>query len=264
MELSRATPPEFINRKPTPQRPRDLGALATGARLKVVEYAPAVEGKLNPKPLDDGGVPALHFTIATQMMGQHLESWLLADDPQHGNFEMGLAKVELKRGVAPNMTTAPNESLTPAGETDIEESIFAFAKAPDPADRERNQRRKHQRFEGELFAPAQNGGSSSVTVQIGEKTWTHDARCVCARHAAFEGSPFTMRIEAYWPDFRIENGKPTSVSDQANNPAVVVTLRGRAVPIAPAPDPHGGDDKPDTARPNQLTLFIFGDVRFQL
>src|SRR5919202_640965 len=46
---------EFINRPPTAQRPLDLGRLASGARLSVVGYSTAVEGKLNPKPLDTGG-----------------------------------------------------------------------------------------------------------------------------------------------------------------------------------------------------------------
>src|SRR3954453_22998860 len=58
---------EFIHRPPSPQNPRDLGLLAGGARLSLVDYAPALDGKLNPKPLKDGGVPALHFTIATAM-----------------------------------------------------------------------------------------------------------------------------------------------------------------------------------------------------
>ena len=34
------------------------------------------------------------------MMGQQLESWLLADDAQNGKFAMGLANIELKRGKA--------------------------------------------------------------------------------------------------------------------------------------------------------------------
>jgi hypothetical protein len=53
---------EFINRPPTPQRPWDLGPLASGARLSIVEHAPAVEGKLTPKPLSEGGTPAVHLT----------------------------------------------------------------------------------------------------------------------------------------------------------------------------------------------------------
>ncbi len=86
-------PAEFLHHPPDPQHPRNLGLLASRARLQIVDYAPAIEGKLNPKPLTDGGVPALHFTMSTAMMNQHLDSWLLADDPQHGNFSMGLATI---------------------------------------------------------------------------------------------------------------------------------------------------------------------------
>src|SRR3954464_2745919 len=60
-------PVEFIHRPPTPQKPWDLGLLAGGSRLSIIDYAPAIEGKLNPRPLNDGGAPALHFTIATAM-----------------------------------------------------------------------------------------------------------------------------------------------------------------------------------------------------
>src|SRR5712675_1611381 len=90
----------------------DLGQLASAARLQIVDYAPAIEAKLNPRPLSDGGESALHFTIATAMMNQHLESWLLADDPQHGKFSMGLANIELKHGTAPDSGTG-NSSIRP-------------------------------------------------------------------------------------------------------------------------------------------------------
>src|SRR5438128_1229049 len=73
---------EFLHHPPTPDRPRNLGLLASGARLSIIDYAPAIEGKLNPRPLREGGAPALHFKIETAMMNQRLESWLLADDPQ--------------------------------------------------------------------------------------------------------------------------------------------------------------------------------------
>src|SRR5207247_8841309 len=57
-------PAEFLHHPPTPQHPRDLGLLASGAHLKIIDYAPTVEAKLNPKRLNDGGAPALHFAIA--------------------------------------------------------------------------------------------------------------------------------------------------------------------------------------------------------
>src|SRR4051812_27610368 len=122
---------EFLHRPPTPARPRDLGRLASGAHLQIVDYAPALESKLNPRPLNEGGLPAVHFTIKTQLMGQTLDSWLLAGHEQHGRFSMGLANIELKRGTAANIGS-PAENHEVAGqETELEEAIFAFSKAPD-------------------------------------------------------------------------------------------------------------------------------------
>src|SRR5437660_8534263 len=91
---------EFLHRPPTTKHPRDLGKLASGARLSVIDYAEAIDAKLNPRPLDSGGTPGVHFAIKTAIMGQQLESWLLADDAQNGKFAMGLANIELKRGKA--------------------------------------------------------------------------------------------------------------------------------------------------------------------
>src|SRR5439155_13509497 len=102
----------------------------------VINYAEAIDAKLNPRPLDSGGTPALHFTIKTAMMGQHLENWLLADDIRNGNFAMGLANIELRRGKAQSgigilpMNT-PEHRLEADATTDLEESIFVFAKMPD-------------------------------------------------------------------------------------------------------------------------------------
>ncbi|MBA2586939.1 MAG: hypothetical protein H0U99_10705, partial [Chthoniobacterales bacterium] len=258
---------EFINHPPTSQKPWDLGALASGARLKLVDYAPAIEGKLNPKPLTEGGAPALHFTIATALMNQHLESWLLADDAQHGSFGMGLANVELRRGSAPASVDSgggqPNESK-PAGAVEIEESIFAFAKAPD-------QQIAKSLKGGSTGAKVQlslpeSGNKGRVTINLGDKSWTFDVAENFGKPLPLEGTPFALQIENYWPDFRIENGKPATVSGQPNNPAVVVTLRGKAVPIVGAPNAHGTDGGAPSMPPalgdssaNHLTLFMGED-----
>src|SRR4029077_5500436 len=107
-------PAEFLHHPPTPQHPCDLGQLASGAHLQIVDYAPAIEGKLNPKPVSKGGAPALHFTIATAMMNQRLDGWLMADDPQHGNFSMGLATIELKRGTGNTVAAGVPPAAQPA------------------------------------------------------------------------------------------------------------------------------------------------------
>jgi len=276
-------PAEFLHHPPSPQHPRDLGQLASGAHLQIVDYAPAIEGKLNPKPVSDGGAPAsaeasagrpaLHFTIATAMMNQRLDGWLLADDPQHGNFSMGLANIELKRGTAATSTssiTSTSKSTSKIGEpTDLEESIFAFSKAPD-------EQIGHVRKGGStgakirLSAP-ENGNKGQVIVSMGEREATFDVAENLGRDVPIENTPFTLRIENYWPDFRIENRKPSSLSDQPNNPAVLVTIRGKGAPVAEtASNPHGTPEKsttggpptmpaPGEEAPNHLTLFIADD-----
>ncbi|MEY2490747.1 MAG: hypothetical protein QOC70_2689 [Verrucomicrobiota bacterium] len=261
-------PAEFIHRPPTPQKPWDLGLLAGGARLSIVEYGPAIEGKLNPKPLNDGGAPALHFTIATAMMNQRLESWLLADDHQHGAFNMGLATIELKRGVAPaTPPSAPPDEPKVTAEVEIEETMFAFAKAPDEQIA-KVRKGGNSGAKVQLTQPPRDGGGNkgSVIVTLAGKTWTFDVAQNLGKDAPMDGSPFTLRIENYWPDFRLDNGKPGSLSDQPNNPAVVVTLRGKGVPVSATPNVHG--DTPGTAPempaegttpPNSLTLFIADD-----
>jgi len=50
------------------------------------------------RPVSEGGTSAIHFAIKTARMGQSLDSWLLADDPDHGSFDMGLAGVDFKKG----------------------------------------------------------------------------------------------------------------------------------------------------------------------
>ena len=277
---------EFLHHPPDANHPRALGVLASGARLSIVDYAPALDGKLNPKPLAEGGAPALHFTISTAMMNQHLESWLLADDPQHGNFGMGLANIELKRGVAPTgRGDSPNRSPsamtntnrnTTQEEVDLEESIFAFSKAPD----EQIGRVAKGGSTGakvQLMQP-QDGGKGSVVVNVGDRRSIIDVAENLGKETGIDGTPFALKIDKYWPDFRIENGQPSSLSDQPNNPAVLVTIRGKGIPAPDQPNPHGGGGELTTnggpptmplageAPPNHLTLFIADDggISYQL
>ena len=262
-------PAEFIHRPPTPEKPWDLGLLAGGGRLSMIDYSPALEGKLNPKPLKEGGAPAVHFTVATAMMNQRLESWLLADEHQHA-FNMGLATVELKRGAAPSSPEAKGDSPSPPppdapAEVEMEETMFAFAKAPE--EQIAKVRKGGSTGAKVQLTQPQGGNKGTVVVQLAGKTWTFDVAKNLGNDIPMDGSPFTLRIENYWPDFRLENGKPGSLSDQPNNPAVVVTIRGKGVPASSAPNPHG-DTPPGvapempaagTTPPNRLTLFIADD-----
>jgi hypothetical protein len=269
---------EFLHRPPTPQHPRDLGRLAGGARLSVIDYAEAIDAKLNPRPLDSGGTPSLHFTIKTAIMGQQLENWLLADDAQNGKFAMGLANIELKRGKAeaapaqPGRGDSPNR---PVSDADLEESIFVFAKMPDQISHVAKGGGTGAKIS---FLLPQDSDKGQLTISLAGKTQTLDVAQNLKKDVAIAGTQFTVRIENYWADLRIQDGKPVSLSDSPNNPAVVVTIRGRGVPIATAaPNAHGNEQAVSTnggpstipniapamneanAAENHLTLFVAAD-----
>lgn len=268
-------PAEFLNHPPTPERPRSLGKLASGARLSIIDYSAAIDGKLNPKSVTEGGAPAVHFNIKTAMMNQQLESWLLADDPQHGTFSMGLANIELKRGVAsaPVDANADNkvapENKDKGEAVELEESVFAFSKAAD--DQVARVRKGGSTGAKVRLLPPENGNKGRIMVSLGTKIAAFDVAENLGKDVAVTGTPFTLKIDSYWPDFRIQDGKPGSLSEQPNNPAVLVTLRGHGVPAGSAPSPHGGGTEFNTnggppamppaggEAPNHLTFFIADD-----
>jgi len=272
---------EFLHRPPTLQRRHDLATLANGTKLSVVGYADAMDAKLNPRPVPNGGAPALHFIVSTSMMGQRLESWLLADEQvQHTSYSLGLANVEIKRGRAEGAPVGdrPQDSQSRpsvTGETDLEESIFIFSKAPE-------QQISHATKGGSTGAKLslsqpQDGDKGQLAISVAGKQVTVDVAQNIGKDFTVAGTPFIGRIENYWADFRIENGKPTSLSDAPNNPAVVVTIRGRATPgLSPAG--HGNERNLSTngggapvmnetnGAQNHLTLYVAnnGAISYEL
>lgn len=265
-------PAEFLHHRPSADRPRRLGGLANGSQLSIVDYAPALDARLNPRPLPSGGAPALHFNITTAMMNQHLESWLLADPPEHARFSMGLATIEFKRGkaneAAPTMAESPRSMIQ--GATDLEEAIFSFSKAPE----EQIGRVIKGGSTGARvrLEPPTGGNKGRVQISLGPNQFEFDVAENLGRETRIGDSGYSLRIDNYWPDFRIEEGKPGSVSDQPNNPAVLVTIYGKGVPVRDnPPNPHGaGKDlsttggpptmpAPGEQAPNHLTLFMADD-----
>ena len=93
---------------------------------------------MTPKPLAEGGTPAIHVSIATAMMGQKLGSWLMADNPEPersrwGWRQSGSRGVRLRR--PRRLRRFFQRRRRREKPTDIEEAIFAFQKAPDQISR---------------------------------------------------------------------------------------------------------------------------------
>jgi len=233
---------EFLHHPPDAAHPYKLGSLTSGANLSVVGYSDSLEGKLNPRTATEGGAVALHLTIKTAMMGQSLETWLLADDPQHATFGMGLAEIQLKRGTvsATSTSSGPSQAApSPNEEIDLEESIFAFAKGAEQIGRVRKGGSTGAKV---ALLMAAGNEQPKLVVQIGGHENPISLAGNLDRDISLAGTPFSLRIENYWPDFRIQDGKPGTLSDQPNNPAVLVTISGKSRPAADSkasPERHG-------------------------
>jgi hypothetical protein len=176
------------------------------------------------------------------MMGQNLETGLLAGDPQRDTFGMGLAEIHLKPGAvsaSPNSFDQSQATSSPNEETDLEESIFAFARAAEQIGRVRKGGSTGANVR--LLMP-NDSGQAKLVIQVGGHENAIDLAGNLGRDIPLAGTPFTLKIENYWPDFRMQDGKPGSVSDQPNNPAVLVTISGKGKPVAEAkeiPERHG-------------------------
>jgi hypothetical protein len=262
---AKSVPFEMINHHPSPGNPWPLTTTASGWTISAIDYSAALDVKMVAAPVEEGGAPAVHIAIKTMRMGQSLDSWLLADDPEHGVFDMGLAQIDFKKGTAPVVTPAMSNA------TDLEETIFAFSDTK--AEQVPKVIKGGSTGAKVAVVNAGVGQSPQVSVQIGAAQQTIDIAQNMGKVVAIPLTPFSARIEQYWPDFVIKDGKPTNASDKPNNPCVLVTITGHGVPVPQAPDEaHGGaggdadgmaanmpPDAAQVAGKNHLTLYVAAD-----
>jgi len=243
---------EMINRHPSPEKPWPLSTTHSGWAIAAVDYSPALDVKMVPKPVSDNGTPALHFAIATARMGQSLDAWLLADNADHGAFDMGLATVEFKKGTAAPVASPGSTAA------DLEEMIFAFANAA--AGQVSKVIKGGSTGMKIQLLDTEKGNSPKVAVaQPGEPEQAIEIAPNLNKPVAIAGTPFTARIEQYWPDFRIKDGKPENASQDPNNPCVLVTISGHAPPAVDRSDTTGAPDATAVAGKNHLTLYVAQD-----
>jgi len=251
-------PLEMINRHPSPDKPWPLTTTPSGWVITAIDYSPALDVNMVPKATASGGETALHFSIKTARMGQTLDSWLMADDPDHGSFDMGLASIEFKKGTATPVAAPTAEA------TDLEETIFAFANAS--AGQVTKVIRGGSTGVKVMPVDTEAGKSPKVIIQSGTTEQTIEIATGLNKVIAIAGTPFSARVEQYWPDFRIKDGQPENASPNPNNPCVLVTITGHAVPI-----PQAADAEPDApsaltsagaaeaGAKNHLTLYVAAD-----
>ncbi len=176
--------------------------LSKNLRLTLDKYLP---NSVEQMVVEDGGPapsPAVQFRLQSDMAQQNATEWLLADSPEQSHANMGPAQIEF---------------VVARDDNDLKRLMSA----PDEA------------------GPAQ----PEVAIAVGEKQVTLQLRENLDKRVDLGDSGVAVQIAGYWPDFRMdENHKPSSVSDEPNNPAAVVIV-------------SRGDD--------EERQFVFGDPQMQ-
>jgi len=190
--------------RPSEQRPVILNV--PGSDLKIVADAHSqnlLERKVLAPSDAAGAPPGLTLDFASGMMGQKLSVPLLLGMKR--DF-FGLADIEFLAAIP----TRPSQNAV--------ETRMVFAK----------------------FAPVgqSEGGSTGARVLLsadGETLTISAPGAPPQEHHRAEASGKTLRVgivdvevSDYWPDFKLENGRPVTLSDKPNNPAVLVRLSGPA------------------------------------
>jgi hypothetical protein len=159
-------------------------ALTKTATLTLDEYWP--NSRLV-KLVESSGItrnPALQFRLESELAQQNVSEWLLADSADENRVSLGPANI-------------------------------MFVKAIDDSELKRL-----------TTDPAEESNPSpQIQIVVAGKPFSFDVAENLDEPLPLGDSGITARIMGYWPDFRMdENHKPTSASDEPNNPAAVVIV----------------------------------------
>jgi hypothetical protein len=189
--------------RPSAKKPRSFPVPHTNLTIVADDFSPNLvrEPRLVPSETPGAG-PAVLLKLSSTMAGQTLDLPLTLANGQPAEEDFfGMARIAF-------------HPTLPAAEPKDQETRMVFAK----------------------FAPVVQPGapSSGVTVRLsedGEKVTilspsgvgaTYQRKDIVGRAVTEAGA--TVVVENYWPDFAMENGKPTTRSETPNNPAALVRI----------------------------------------
>ena len=234
-------PVNIIGRHPAPGSPWQLGRTPAGWNVELIDYAPLIDAAFEPQavPLNAGGQPAVRIKLVSKRLKQTMDNWLMAGDADHGTLDLGLASVQVRRGVAPTAAggnTAATANAKPAAPVPdpVDESVIAFALKPDDQVSQPAQGNTPSGAKVRLAKDA--SGKQQVFIDWRGASWNFDPEADHGKDQDLSGSGLNVTVLNYWPDFVLgANGQPSSASDQPNNPAVLVRIHGK-LPAANADD----------------------------
>jgi hypothetical protein len=198
-------------------------------------------------------VPGSDLVIVTDAYSSNLVSNPTLFPSESVNARSGIV-LNLKSSMAKQSVNLP---LVLRADGGMEEDFFGLATIaylPELVDRSAKLVTETQMVFAN-YAPviqAESAERTGVNVELskdGTKITLHGAEGTSATYSTSEVLGKTLqvgaasvRIENYWPDFKMENGLPRSISNEPNNPALIARVNGPAQPTESETSP--ASDKP--------------------
>ncbi len=210
--------------QPSAKRPRLLALPDTTTRLRVDDYTDhlAEVGQLISSS-DPAAPPGVSFHFSTAAMKQNLDVNLFMEPPSARRFDFfTLARVELVKDLAAAAVEDQKDQRAQAS-APFQETQVVFAAHPDQPviDSELKEPSNYQ------ITITKNGANLDLNVKTplgAEQTWALST--LLGKTFSVKGDTTKLTLFNYWPDFVIQDGKPTSLSKEPRNPAVLVQLSG--------------------------------------
>ena len=256
-ERSQMVPISTNLRLPTEKHPITLHS--KDIKVEVVGYSEHLVAQAVISPAKGDGPRAIHLGMESSMVGRPLDYWLVQDDPQRQSASLGVATVRFN---SDPKDTSKTSSSTSKGSSSVERH-FAFAKMP-------GMNIIHQLSGAPTGIKAtfhfQEGSAPSgndrgfLEITANGKRSEFSVVKMSGKTVSIPDTKLTLRILQYFPDFRMKDKVPISVSDQPNNPALlfeVIGLPGSGSAVAPASnDVHGGGMSPDMGREDSASSVL--------
>lgn len=251
IEVSRGTENQMraVNPKLHPPSPlRPLVLQLKDVRVSAIGYSPRLGRRTVVEAGADEGSPALHLVLSRATASRPIEHWLVLGDSHRDRLDLGTALIRLLPGALPVPSAKSAPAPRKTGEEACREVHFLFAKMPEMAvvralDGSPTGARAVYRFgDGAGQDPKT---AATVAIDVDDRHFELAVDRCLGKAFPLEGTPWTVTILKTFADFRMQGKEPVSVSDQPNNPALMLEITGRSSRKGPAPAagrpgmPHG-------------------------
>ena len=227
---------------PTGQRPFTLPIENTNLRLVIDRVTDNLQPDDTLAASTDPAAPpgvTLHFLNAG--MNQDVAANLMSSDEARTFDFFGMAKIEMVDALPEDQPialppAAADAAPSPRDDTPFRETQVVFARNPaTPIIVTESDARSG--YAAQLVADEATGSFQVVVTGPNgtSRTWTLEQLEKSWAGLAGDGDPIQFHVGKFWPDFAVKDGQPVSISNQPNNPVVLVQITGPSKLLPPAP-----------------------------